>query len=242
MNTIETARHRVAIAGFVSDAITGKAVAGVDVAVTDMPPQFKKKVGLNAIQFGAKWAGMIERPDRTRSRIDGLFYFLDLPDGDYGLRIAAPSFGSRYGTVGRKVTVARDANGTFKLDWAIVGLPPTTVKGAVTGKEGAGEDVVRFAQVRVKGSGESAFSDHAGQYLIAGIEPGRRTLMVSAQGYRPISQTVLIAAPGAVQTMNFGLHSETGPAADQVGVREADLAHATDATTRAGKEKQHGRR
>jgi hypothetical protein len=227
----------VAIAGSVSDAITGNAIAEVDITMTDTPASFTKKLGLYAIQFGAKWATMAERPDRTRSRVDGLFYFLDLPDGKYGLHIAAPKFGSRYGAVDVKATVARDAKGTFKLDWAIVGLPPTTVKGAITSPE----ENVCFAQVRVKGSGEYAFSDRTGRYLIAGIEPGQRTLLVSAQGFHPIAQPVLIEGPGAVQTMNFGLHSETGPAPAQAGVHEADIPHAAE-TTRAGKGRQHGGR
>jgi hypothetical protein len=206
MNETVQARHRVALAGQVIDAITEKVIASAIISLTKTPPAFKRRLGLYATQFGASWKVMAERPDRTRSRVDGLFYFLDLPNGDYELNISAPSFGKRYGSVGQKVKVARDANGTYQLTWAIVSLPPTTIEGCISSKK----TNISFAQVRVQGSGESAYSDDAGRYTITGVEPGKRTVLASAQGYKPVTQPVTIAKPGDVQTVNFNLLHSAG--------------------------------
>jgi hypothetical protein len=206
MSVIETVRHRVALAGQVIDTVTGKMIAEADVAMTSMPPSFQKRLNVYRSQFGAEWDARMERPDRTRSRADGQFYFLDLPDGIYGLRASVRIFGSRYGAMEQKVTVSRNAKGTYKLEWSVLGLSPTAVKGTISSRKTS----VSFARVRVQGSGETAFTDADGRYLIAGIEPGKRTLLVYAQGYRTISQRVSIAAPGDAQTVNFNLLRDAG--------------------------------
>lgn len=201
----ETARHQVAIAGQVTDAVTQVAMASVDIVMIGMPAEYRKKLALFGLKFGRQWNTMSERPDRTLSRRDGLFYFLDLPPGSYTLRIASPALGRRYGVVEQKFKVARDANGRFVLDWAVVSLPPTSVKGSITAKKAG----LSYAEVRVKGSGERAFTDKEGSYLLAGIEPGKRTLLISAQGYRALSQAVVIEGPGAVATANVTMVRET---------------------------------
>jgi CarboxypepD_reg-like domain/Carboxypeptidase regulatory-like domain len=207
-NDWDIVRHRVAIAGSVLDAGTGKPIRDAQVVITAMPAAFKKKLEVAALPYGNRWNSMLERPDKTRTRPDGLFYFLDLPDGKYSLSVSIPSYGSRYGKTEQSATVSRDAGGDAKMPFLRCALPPTLVKGKITGS-GHKTGVV-LARVRVKGSGERAFTDALGQYTVAGIEPGKRTLLVSAQGYRTESQVFTLAEPGASQTLNFTLTREGG--------------------------------
>jgi hypothetical protein len=204
----QVARHRVAIAGRVADGESGKPVEEAEVRVTEMPAAFKKSLELAALQYGKQWPLMIDRPDKTWTRADGLFYFLDLPNGKYSLRASLPNQRKRYGVAHEKATVSRDANGEVKVAWINLGLHPTTVKGKVTGTHH--KNGVVMAEIRVKGSGERAFSDAEGQYVLSAIEPGKRTVLVLAQGYRPASKSVTLAQPGALETLNFALVREGG--------------------------------
>jgi len=204
----EIVRHRVAIAGRVFDAGTGKALSDAEVAINAMPPAFKQRLEIAALPYGKQWDKVPDRPDRARTRPDGLFYFLDLPDGKYNLVASIPSYGNRYGKVEEAAKVSRNANGDTKITFVRFALQSTHVKGKVTG---AGQEAgVALARVRVKGSGELGFTDAQGQYTVAGIEPGKRTLLVSAQGYRTESQVFTLGEPGASQTLNFTLTRENG--------------------------------
>ncbi len=188
------ARHRVAIAGHVTDAQTGKAILGAEVAMIEMPAAFKQK-----LQHAAA-TGLL---DKARTRHDGLFYFLDLPDGKYTLEVSVPGSGKRYGSVQQKTKVSRDEKGDTKVDYVNFALQPTAVTGKITGAGNKGG--VLMAQVQVRGSGERTFSDADGRYALAGIEPGKRTVQVRAQGYRPAAEAVFIAAPGESKTLDFDL-------------------------------------
>jgi hypothetical protein len=190
----------------VLDAGTGKPVQGAVVVITGMPDAFKKKLEISALPYGNRWNTMLERPDKTRTRPDGLFYFLDLPDGKYSLSASIPSCGGRYGTVEQPATVSRSAGGDTKIGFVKCALPPTLVKGKITAS--GHKTGVALARVRIKGSGERAFSDAQGQYTVVGIEPGKRTLLVSAQGYREESQACTLGGPGASETLNFALTRE----------------------------------
>jgi hypothetical protein len=207
LNAMEVSRH-VAIAGRVTDTVTKKPVAGAAVSITEMPVALKSRLAIKSMQYGPRWEAMPERPDRTRTAADGLFYFLDLPDGKYTIAALLTSSGKRYGSARATVTVARDAKGTVKISFLEIGLPPTTVQGKVTGTGHRGGVVM--AEIRVKGSGERAFSDAQGEYVLAGVEPGKRTVQVHVQGYRPASKLVSITEPGAVELLNFNLVREAG--------------------------------
>ena len=144
---------------------------------------------------------LVERPDRTLTVEDGHFHFLDLPDGQYTLEASLPGSGTRFGTAQAQATVER-AQGKIAMAAADIALPPTTLKGRITSQNQ--NKPVFMAQVRVKGSGESAFTDSNGCYLLAGLEAGNRTLLVSATGYQPLApQTVQLSAAGAVQTKDI---------------------------------------
>jgi hypothetical protein len=51
-----------------------------------MPKEFDWRVKGAASAAGTEWEDWEERLDRTVSRADGIFYFLDLPGGGYTVR------------------------------------------------------------------------------------------------------------------------------------------------------------
>lgn len=203
MGSVEVIRHQVAIAGQVANAQTGKGMEGVRVEITAAPAAFTDFLKFHKIQFGERWEAMAERPDRTRTTVDGSFRFLDLPNGQYTLTATLPGAGSRYGAAEARVTVARDANERITRAAASIALPPTTIKGRIKA-EGGGD--LQLAEVRVKGSGERAFSDAEGKYLLAGLEKGERTVLVSAQGFKTKSHNVTLGQAGSVQTLDVALN------------------------------------
>ena len=198
--------HRVAIAGRVADEVTGKPISDTEVMLTKMPTEFARTLELASLRYGNLWASMVERPDRTRSRADGIFHFIDLPVGEYTVRASVPGLGKRYGAVEQPATVSNDEQ--TKFTFVNLAVPPTTVRGKVTGP-GRKTGVV-MAEVRVKGSGERVFSDAQGAYTLTGIEPGKRTILVYAQGYKVAVLPVTLVRPGDVQTINVSLVREPG--------------------------------
>jgi Carboxypeptidase regulatory-like domain len=208
VNSVGHRQHKIAIAGRVLDAATNKPLSGADVLLLAVPDAVTQRLKIMASVYGRKWERMPDRPDRTRSRPDGLFYFLDLPDGDYTLQISLPSSGKRFGKLEMPAKVSRDAAGNVKFVLLRCALPPTLVKGKVTGP--GQEAGVPLARIRVRGSGERAFTDAQGEYMVAGIEPGKkRTLQVSAQGYGTKSKEVALLEPGAAKKIDFELARET---------------------------------
>jgi len=203
----QVARHRVAVAGRVTNSETGKAISGVEVTITESPEAFRQKMQSTSMRYGNRWRAMPERPDRTRTRDDGLFYFLDLPDGSFSFSASLPGSGRRFGIAQERAEVSRDDEGKTKITFVNLSLQPTALKGKITGQ---GQKAISMAEVRVRGSDERAFSDAQGQYLVAGIEPGNRVLLVSAQGYSSASQPVTVGGPGSSQTVDFSLTRESG--------------------------------
>lgn len=203
----EAVRHQVAIAGRVTDGRTGQTLARARVEINASPAAFTDRLALIARQYGERWASLTERPDRTHAAADGHFHFLDLSAGQYTLIASLPGAGQRYGQAQKVVTVLPPNNtGKLVMVAADITLSPTTVKGQIT-RQGTSETVV-MAEVRVQGSGERTFSNGQGQYLLTGLEASAerpRTLLVSAQGYQPAAQTVLLSQAGTEQTLNFNL-------------------------------------
>jgi len=217
----QTVRHQVAIAGRLTDAGTGKAIQGARVSIEEggMPPAFANFLRARAMQHGAAWSMMAERPDRTRTAADGIFYFLDLPDGDYSVTASLSGIGGRYGAAQARATVLRNQNGDYERVLLDLALQATTIRGKVS--DAARKKGVPMAEVRVKGSGEHTLSDARGLYVLAGIEPytpkpgasaaaddPKRTIVVFAQGYKPESRQVALTAPGAVTQLDFELARE----------------------------------
>lgn len=193
----ETVRHRAAIAGRVKDARTGEPLAAARVEITAGPPAFTGPLALLARQHGSCWEALAERPDRTRSARDGFFHFLDLPEGQYTLSGSLLGFGTRYGIAIAQVSLSADGQGHVSLGTADLALPATTIQGRVKTATSA---AVWMAEVRVQGSGERAWSDAQGNFVIPAIEAGTRKLIVSARGFRLKSETVTLGRSGDMVT------------------------------------------
>jgi hypothetical protein len=103
----EVVRHQVAIGGRVVDD-SEQPVAGAQVTITAMPKELRQKIDSAASAMGADWQQLEERCDRTLTKADGLYYFLDLPAGRYTLQ----GIDQRSGLQAQKtVSVAWDKNG-----------------------------------------------------------------------------------------------------------------------------------
>ena len=101
----------------------------------------------------------------------------------------------RYGKAQFDTAVSYGAAGFGKF--TVLRLQPTGIKGRVV--ISANQTAVLLAEVRIKGSGERAFTDAEGQYTISGILPNDRrlrTVQVRARGYRDQSIEVMIDEPG----------------------------------------------
>lgn len=206
MSAWELVRHQVAAAGTVTDTVTGNPLRGVDVTLTDGPAAFLDMIALRAVQAGKRWSNLAERPDRTRTRADGHYHFMDLPNGGYTLEAAWPGAGSRFAVVTTTFTITRNPDETINRVAADISLDPTTLSGTITDKDST--DPVVMAEVRLQGSGERAFSDSSGHYVLAGLEVGTRTVLVSAQNYESAAQTVALTPAGSTQTVDFLLTSK----------------------------------
>lgn len=201
--------HRVSIWGKVTDAVTQKPIAGAEVTLTKMPAEFKKTLGRLAQYAGNEWAERSQRPDRTRSRADGLYYFLDLPDGDYEIRALLPNCGKRYGEVREKKKVSgvgqnKSGQEALKGMWVGLALHPTVIRGRIA--DAAKKTGILMAEVRLKGSGERAFSGARGEFTLGPVEASERAeriLECFAQGYlRKDRARIVVAKPG--QLLDLG--------------------------------------
>ena len=204
--TWEEVRHQVTLSGLVTDAQTGAAVPGAIVTLSDGPAAFASWLALRAIQYGDAWAALPERPDRTRTRENGQFYFLDLPSSSYTVTAELPGGGTRYGTVQVQTRVSRSRQGAITSKSVSLALPSTALKGQVTGPT---KQPIVMAEVRVQGSSESVYTDSSGAYLLVGVEVGSLTVQVSAQGFQPATASVQVGAAGSVVTTDVSLVAAT---------------------------------
>ncbi|MFZ0746404.1 MAG: carboxypeptidase regulatory-like domain-containing protein [Terracidiphilus sp.] len=216
MTDFMAARHKVAIAGLVLDGLSGKPIAGAHLELTAKPTAYEEK--LSWLKAGRSVQGLkAQSPDTTRTRFDGLFFFLDLPEGSYKLVGFMPKKGvsrsplglanrdqqdpfqskgdKRYGKAQFDAAVSYGPEGFGRL--TVLRLQPTGIKGRVV--TFSKQTAVLLAEVRIKGSGEKTFTDAEGQYTISGILPNerrQRTVQVRARGYRDQSVEVMIDKPG----------------------------------------------
>ncbi|MCP2729160.1 carboxypeptidase-like regulatory domain-containing protein [Limnofasciculus baicalensis] len=203
---LEPRLHQVAIAGQVRDRETSQPIDKARVKIVGMPDFLKTKLALKAKQYGTDWEKLPERIDQTYSKIDGFFHFLDLPEGKYKLAVSFPGTGTRYGGAEKEVGIVHDGE-KIKLTAADISLPPTALKGEVTNTDNT---PVVMAKIQVVGSGEYIFSDGEGKYLFTGLEASetRRTVQVSAQGYKLVSKSVQLNQ-GKTKIINFKLQSKS---------------------------------
>jgi hypothetical protein len=199
-------RRQAALAGRVVDSATGKPLRGVRIDLVAVPAPLQRVLELKRLRHGAAWERLDDRPDRTRTDVAGMFAFLDLPSGAYGLAASLPAGGRRYGPGKGKATIKRNRAGDVALAWVELELPATSVAGKVSDP---GSKPVVLASVQVKGGPERVYTDSRGRYLLAGVESGPRTLVVTARGFQPAEQPVELAKPGASKTVNVTLTPST---------------------------------
>lgn len=145
----------------------------------------------------------VDRPDQTGTAADGHFHFLDLPNGNYTVTASLPHAGSRHGTAEVKNrSVSRDGDGKIAWAWTEMKVPPTTISGKVTTQSAA---PVKLASVRVKGSGENAFSDDAGEYRLTALEVGTRTVSASAPGLKADPRIVQLDEAGKNHVVDIAM-------------------------------------
>jgi hypothetical protein len=205
MSSWSIVRHQVAIAGKVLENATGKPMSSVQVSIVGMPAEAERAFQLKFRYADRDPDGKRVNPAVTLSRSDGLFWFVDLPQGDYQLRAEIPNQNSRYGKAEQKVVVKWDADGTIQKGMARMVLPSTTLRGKVSGANHP--NGLAMAEVRVAGSGESGFTDPLGQYLLKGIESGNRKIIVTALGYKTLADVVHLDGPGTLNERDFELQA-----------------------------------
>jgi Carboxypeptidase regulatory-like domain len=179
MSGLETIRHRAAISGYVTDAITGQAISGVIIEVRE---------------------GTL----KTQTASDGFFYFVDLDAGLYTLSISAPILGSRYGTAGIPNLGVQDGpDGRPMFDpKANVALPPTRLTGYV--RRSSDGQPLKGALVQVLGSEAKTVTDQNGKYAITGLQSGTPNVQASAEGRASVVQKVTLE-PGTETAADFSL-------------------------------------
>ncbi len=179
MPTWESVRRRVAIAGRVTDALTGLALADAKVTISSAAVSLE-----------------------LTASPDGHYHALDLPAGMYTVSATLPGMGSRYGAAQKQTGVAVDGAGKMVIGVADIGLPPTTISGNVTKQNGTPAEM---AEVSITGSGERTFCDSNGNYSLSGIETGNRHVRVAASGYKPSAADVTVNKAGKTEILNIVL-------------------------------------
>lgn len=204
---LQRTRHQVAIFGQVSNAQSGVAIQGVLVQIVQMPEAFKLWLALHSKQYHPNWETIKEQPDRVLTAVDGYFYFLDLPAGEYTLVASLVGAGTRYGTAQVTATVTYDSLGNCARNAVNITLPPTGVRGQIVD---ADRVPIGMAKIQIDGSLDYTFTDSKGNYYLGELEtskpPLKRsvTLKISARGFQPASQSTELSQ-GEVQTLNLSL-------------------------------------
>jgi hypothetical protein len=107
---IGNAGFHASIVGAVTDSATGATIAGATVQLGGtFPVDFAARLQAGAARYGASWDALAERPDRTQTRYDGSFGFLDLPAGTYALTVTVPAGGYSSPAATGSATVAANA-------------------------------------------------------------------------------------------------------------------------------------
>jgi hypothetical protein len=115
----EVIRRQVTIAGCIVDE-QNNPVVGAEIKIKAMAGKFKAQVENAAGTAGAEWDFLKNRPDRTLSRLDGLYFFLDLPEGQYTVSTIGPRSGK---IIESRVTVSKDNENSGRITQVDFKLP-----------------------------------------------------------------------------------------------------------------------
>jgi hypothetical protein len=205
---IET-HHAVAAAGRVLDAATRKPMPGCRVEIIGGPPAYDRLLALLAQD--PAWAARRNRLDRAITRTDGVFVFLDLPPGEYRLRIV-PIVGGQSGLASgfkpeqeAPVTVfdERDPAGRLRLEPIDVELTPTRIQGRVTRAEDG--EPIAGARVRLVGGYRALNTDSEGRYALTRLAARQPTVEASAPGFITARVEHVAITPGSDHTVDLEL-------------------------------------
>lgn len=107
----EITRRQVAIGGRVMDE-NKSPVDGALIKITSMPNEFRRKLAFaeDSARAGRSTAGT--GPESAVARSDGIFFFLDLPDGQYTVTALDPGSG-RHDE--KNISVSRDKKQNIKM-------------------------------------------------------------------------------------------------------------------------------
>jgi hypothetical protein len=101
-----------------------------------------------------------------------------------------------------------------------------------TKQENASSDLsgisVKLSAIPPEGDALSADTDEAGRYEFKGVSPGKYTISVSQQGFKPVTKTVSVT-PGQAAVQDFALELET--VAEKVEVREQTQVISTESVS-----------
>lgn len=192
MESIEI-RHKVAIAGTTSDEVTKQPIAD---AVVEL---FGQNLHIQTSENGSfylinKQTGLVKLPTSLSKIQNGFFYFMDLPPGEYTLKVSAPKLESRYEKKEQKVTVPNlQAN---------VQLSPTRLVGHV--KRSDNNEPIAKALVKLGGSEYQTLTNDKGEYILLGIVASKPTVQVSHPKFEQSSKQVELIA-GIEHIQDFSL-------------------------------------
>ena len=157
-------RHAVSIAGKVTDVLKapdkrGRPIAGAELELLDGPEEFQTTVKIR--NSDPLWQQRKERLNRTVSRADGLFYFLNLPPGGpYRIQVRVPDLSTRYGKPVYPKAIEdpqiivpptpESPASRVKVCWVNIALVSTGVTGKVITISSGAEKPVARATVRIQ--------------------------------------------------------------------------------------------
>lgn len=212
MNNSLGIRHVVSIGGVVREpradggangqGVREYRIQGALVEILDGPPAFETM--RNAQAEDPAWHRLRERIDRTRTQADGVFYFLDLPEGNYNLRISVPEMGTRYGAIEIESVAVPAAPVGEQVQFANidVDLSPTRIHGVVQHAD-TGEPIAG-AKVRLRGDTNIIRTNDSGQYDLTRLVAGNPSLEVTAANFE-ITRQVVPLQPGQDQEITVTL-------------------------------------
>ena len=79
---------QIAIADMVKRGDNPISGARVKIDRESSPESFQAILSMKAMKYGSQWENMSDRPDRKITASDGYFFFVNLPDGSYYLKVS----------------------------------------------------------------------------------------------------------------------------------------------------------